>query len=35
MSSIQQDDTDIVARELMPKLIKLIEGVKGELTISQ
>lgn len=27
MSAIQQDDTDVIARDLTPKLIKIVESI--------
>jgi len=32
MQSIQQDDTDVIAREFTPKMIEIAKNVSSELT---
>ena len=35
MKSIQQDDTDVIAREFTPKMIKIARKIASELTADQ
>lgn len=35
MKNIQQDDTDVIAREFTPKMIKIARKIASELTADQ